>query len=87
MTSHQPICWLCCMWLVPCAQRVACIAQQRRGSLLWKLKLHRMVSAGTSYDLCKAALQHFDAQTPVKYALRPSVRRCLEAGAADDQKV
>jgi hypothetical protein len=46
-----------------------------------------IVHADTSYELCKKALSHFDVQTPVKYALRPAVRRALEAGAADDQEV
>jgi hypothetical protein len=44
-------------------------------------------TADTSYELCKKALSHFDVETPVKYALRPAVRRALEAGAADDQEV
>ncbi len=44
-------------------------------------------AAGAPYELCKAALKHFDLDTPVRYALRPAVRRALEAGAADDQKV
>ena len=43
--------------------------------------------AGAPYDLCKAALQHFKTTSPVRYALRPSVRLALEAGAADEQKV
>jgi hypothetical protein len=46
-----------------------------------------IVHADTSYELCKKALSYFDVQTPVKYALRPAVRRALEAGAADDQEV
>ena len=48
---------------------------------------HLIFHADTSYELCKAALRHFDVQTPVKYALRPAVRRALEAGAADNQEV
>ena len=33
-------------------------------------------------NLCKEALQHFDGDSPVAYALRPSVRYPLEAAAA-----